>query len=63
MCRFQLCKKSVGTDEIWHPSYEIRHVNALYKLGTGVGAMVWFLMELRCVLCPSTLMDVDRGRN
>jgi hypothetical protein len=42
VCRFQLCKKSVGRDEKWHPLYEIRHFNAFYKLGTGVGAVLWF---------------------
>ena len=36
VCKFKLCKKSVGTDEIWHPSFEIMCFNVLYGLGTGV---------------------------
>jgi hypothetical protein len=36
VCKFKLCKKSVGTDEIWHPLFEIRCFNVLYELGTGV---------------------------
>jgi len=36
VCKYKLYKNSVGTDEIWHPSYEIRCFNVLYELGTGV---------------------------
>jgi len=38
--KFKLCKKYVGTDEIWHPLFEIRFFNVLYKLRTGV--KLWY---------------------